>query len=116
MIGVACLGKGVWSWSGVSRGGGPGSCVSLGHCLSWERDGAVAAASGSAESWDAPWSSGPGSLPCACAARALEVRARPCCAPQPFQAPGRPLQSCPAFPLPEALLEVAPEPFLEKGG
>lgn len=57
----------------------------------------------------------------ACLVHALRAplrceRARSCCAPQPFQAPGRPLQSCPAFPLPEALLEVAPEPFLEKGG
>lgn len=78
-----------------------------GIALSWERDGVKAVASG--ESWDAPWSSGPGSSPPARAARALEVRAYPRCAPptKHFQAlsgpppvlsclptPGFPVRSC----------------------
>lgn len=75
MVGVVCLVKGVQSWSGVPGGGGPGSWFFFpsGIALSWERGGVKAVASG--ESWDAPWSSGPGSSPPARAARALEVRA-----------------------------------------
>lgn len=76
----------------------------------------MAADSGSSKSWDAPWSSGPGSLPHARAARALEVRAHPCCAPPPpaFSRPGSspPVLSC----LPTPRFPARSCPIIGKGG